>query len=146
MSCFFRERRPDTRTMLTRPLNQNLAQFVPNHIMFAIQPQHQAETILRPFVFPGTQGIGATLSNGSEKSLGKKNPPRARRGRQHDSRRTENFQPVLGSSKASGPKLWGSNSSSDVSRRSGASLPLAFSYPAGTNRIGILSAQNSRMT
>jgi len=64
MSCFFRERRPDTRTMLTRPLNQNLAQFVPNHIMFAIQPQHQAETILRPFVFPGTQGIGATLSNG----------------------------------------------------------------------------------
>lgn len=47
-------------------LNQKLAQFVPNQIIFAIQPQHQAEVILRRFVFPGTQGIGATSSNGSE--------------------------------------------------------------------------------
>jgi len=54
-------------------------------------------------------------------------------------------QPILGSSKSAGPKLCGSNPSTVVSRRL-TLLSLPLSYPAGTSRIGISSAQNSRMT
>ena len=57
----------------------------------------------------------------------------------------ENHQPVLGRSNASGPKLCGSKSSSVVSRRLTPLLP-PLPYPAGTSKIGILSAQNSRIT